>query len=271
MVRLILICLFLWGTHYAAAQGGTSTATTPSTVLPPRNECTADACIEIATQYIPYDIARDNYGRFVADRYLTFDVAVANNTQNTLYVNAFLFERAEAKTSPYLNTDAKLVRGSIEKGQLVGRRNVNIEILKTVGTVATGLSGFFKVAESAATAGRIIAAYNGPFITGISAIVPDTTVKYLNNWDQDLVFKNGFVVSKGQTERGRVFIPIETLFPEFRSKPEHQKAGATNHTKPKDFRIEEVRDRIAGVHVLGFSASDVNSLTNASSKSLTIR
>lgn len=224
--------------------------------------CAGTDCIEVATQFLPYDIVRDNYGHFVADRYFAFDVAIANyKREKTLYIKAFVFaQKKNTAISPFLNVDAKLVRGSIEKGQLVGRRNVTIEVLKTVGTVASGLSGFFKVAESAAAAGRIIAAYNGPAITGIGIIVPDTTVKYLNNWDQDQVLKNGFVVGGNETQRGRVFLPIEALFPDFRK--------GCPHVKAKEFTAKDLQDVIGEVRPMGFSAEKATILTRSDSRSV---
>lgn len=225
-------------------------------------------CIEIATQWVPYDVTRDNYGRFVADRYLAFDVAVENKTGSTVYVNAFLFIQKDQEDHPDLNLDAKLVRGSIEKGQMVGRRNESIEILKAVGTVGSGLSGFFKATGSAASAGRIIAAYNGPLLTGVEAIFSDTTVKYLNNWDQDTVFKNGFVVPDGQTQRGRVFLPIEALFPKYKKRDpgKGHRLLDGSHKSPRDFRADEIDALIKDVQVLGFQATAVQSLTKKDSR-----
>jgi len=225
-------------------------------------DCSDPDCIELGTEFIPYAVVRDNYGRFVADRYFAVDVAVVNkHAQNsTLYINAFVFDLlSSTNAQPLLNVDPKLVRGSIEKGQLVGRRNVSIEILKGLGATASGLSGFFKAAQSAATAGRIIAAFNGPAITGIGAVIPDTTVKYLNNWDQDQVFKNGFVVPAGQTQRGRVFLPIQSLFPDFQR-------NDSQHKTAKDFRIDDIEAKIKDIHVLGFSAQSVTNIKNSDSK-----
>ena len=81
---------------------------------------------------------------------------------------------------------------------------------------------------------------------------PDTILTYLENWDKDEVFKKGFVVAAGSSKRGRIFIPIEIIYP----RPLGKKAGRDTYNQWKqatkgNYDPEKVKKRIGTLVVLG--------------------
>ena len=172
-------------------------------------------CIDLAWSVVPCRTERDNYGRHVSDKYYVIDVSVFNRSNGQIIIKTLTFTVQEdaVKTQPEINLDPGLVRGSIEKGQLMGRRNMIVHTIEAVGNVAAGSEGFFKAAGASASYNRIVSIWTGPFDTGIKAIWPDTTVTYLNNWDKSDVYKKGIVVESNQEGRGIIFIPFEVLQP----------------------------------------------------------
>lgn len=159
-----------------------------------------------------------------------------NGSKDTLIVKSF---DLTGKDIRLLSTDFNTVRASIVKGQMTGRRNTNIRALKGTGATAAALNGFFKAAQSAATDGRFVSAFTGPVMTAIEAVVPDTTVAYLEAWDKSKVFKDGFVVDPGQSAIGTIFIPIQSLYPDY-MKPSRKLSEKYNPAEVKK-AITEIR------------------------------
>jgi len=181
-------------------------------------------------------IVRDNYGRHLSSKYFAFSVSIMNGSKDTLIVKSF---DLTGKDIRLLSTDFNTVRASIVKGQMTGRRNTNIRALKGTGATAAALNGFFKAAQSAATYGRFVSAFTGPVMTAIEAVVPDTTVAYLEAWDKSKVFKDGFVVDPGQSAIGTIFIPIQSLYPDY-MKPSRKLSEKYNPAEVKK-AITEIR------------------------------
>jgi hypothetical protein len=234
---LVAMALFIAVECFPIATGNIANAQTLSTnpaAAPTTNPTTDNAaqpeCKDseqkqhpiIAWTVLPSRVVRDNYGHNVSNKYIAIDVIVHNgNTCNQLVVKGFQF--LAKSSSPYVTTDPTLVKGSITKGQQVGFRNTAVQVIKTVGLIATGASGFFKDTGASATYNRGVTIFSDPFEKGIEMIFPDTTVTYLSNWDKDEVFKNGFVVDAGKDARGRIFMPIDVVCSRYYPNHDRQK------------------------------------------------
>lgn len=163
----------------------------------------------IAWTVLPVKVVTDNYGHNVSNKYLAVDVLVHNNDSSAqLVIKGFHFT---VQQFDYVSTDPPLVRGSIEKQQDVGARNRSLQVVKTIGLLATGSEGYFHVKGASANFNRGVSIFSDPFEKGLELIFPDTTVKYLANWDSNQVFKNGFIVDAGKELTGRIFLPLEIV------------------------------------------------------------
>ena len=91
-----------------------------------------------------------------------------------------------------------------------------------------------------------------PLKSAFDLVLPDSIAVYLTNWDKDQAFKNGFIVSAGGSQRGRVFVPIEYIYP----KPQDKKVNKDqylrwlNATKGR-FDTNDVKGDIGSLVVLG--------------------
>jgi hypothetical protein len=198
--------------------------------------------VTVAWDVMPWHLVKDNFGHYIANQFIGLDVAVVNRTNDTLIVNAFQF-CPNQMTTVRLTTASPMVRGAIDKGQSVGMRNTTVNIIKSVGLIGVGFEGFFKAAGSSATYNRGVSIFSGPFEKGVELVWPDTTIKYLKNWDADEIFKNGFVATKGQTIRGRVFIPILAIYPK------------SAKIKAKDLDPTKVKTDINALVIVGAKAA----------------
>ncbi len=165
--------------------------------------------VYIGWSVLPSKVIRDNYGLYVMNKYFAIDVAIANRGKDSLIVTALEFCHDSIRD---VSIDPVLVRGSLQKGQLAGRRNLISHSIQGVGAIASPSSAFFKnlIHRGTFSAG---AALFTPLKTAFDLVYPDTILTYLENWDKDEVFKKGFVVTAGGSTRGRVFIPIELIYP----------------------------------------------------------
>jgi len=182
--------------------------------------------VYIGWSVLPPKVLRDNYGHYVVDKYFGLDVAIANRSQGTngsntgtsVIVSALEF----CPTGNFVkdvSADPTLVRGSLQKGELTGKRADISNSIQAIGTIMAPAAPFFKNALHRATYSTG-ASLLSPIKSAFDLVWPDTIATYLTNWDKDQVFKQGFVVAAGQSERGRVFIPIEYIYPRPGKKPD---------------------------------------------------
>jgi len=166
--------------------------------------------VYIGWSVIPAKVVRDNYGRNVTNKFFGIDVAVANRSSDTVIINTLEFCRQMDQRD--VSQDPALVRGSLLKGQLTGRRTIIRGSMVAISLAATPAAPFFKNVAHQNNFHTGLAILN-QFPVAFDDIVPETTLKYLEDWDKDEVFKKGFVVAGGASSRGRIFIPIELIYP----------------------------------------------------------
>jgi hypothetical protein len=229
--------------------------------------------IYIGWSVLPPKVLRDSYGHYVVDKYFGLDVAIANrsaDTSQSMIISALEFCHPEDKVKD-ISADPTLVRGSLQKGEMTGKRSDISNTLQAFGTVLAPVAPFFKNAAHHANFSTAVSIFS-PLQSAFDLVWPDTIATYLTNWDKDQVFKQGFVVAGGQSERGRVFIPIEYIYPRPGKKP----TDATQLQKWEEDREawkiassgkydpEKVKLKIGSVVVLGQEATIGGRVVSAS-------
>jgi len=212
-------------------------------------EAMASCRVYVGWSVLPAKVVRDNYGHYVSRKYFAVDIAVYNRTANQLIVNAFEFhrkvspgstqqrdeQRQEAKTKEdrTLSTDPALVRGSLQKGQIAGWRHILVGALQLVAYGGPSAAPFFKNVNRKSNYQTGIALANAILKGFDENIFPDTILTYLRNWDKDEVFKKGFVIAGGESARGRIFLPIELIYPRSDTKYKEAVKGKYDPTAVK--------------------------------------
>jgi hypothetical protein len=227
--------------------------------------------VYVGWSVLPPKVLRDNYGHYVVEKYFGLDVAVANRSQGTnggttgtsVIISALEF-CPTGNTVKDISADPTLVRGTLQKGGLTGRRADISNSIQAIGTIMAPAAPFFKNALHRATYSTGTSMLN-PIKSAFDLVWPDTIATYLTNWDKDQVFKQGFVVAAGQSERGRVFIPIEYIYPHPGKKPDKSNANAYAEWEAKQiawkiatsgkYDPEAVKKVIGSVVVLGQQAT----------------
>jgi hypothetical protein len=210
--------------------------------------------VYIGWSVIPAKIVTDNYGHYVRQKYFAIDVDIANRATESLIVTALEFcHDIDKEKMREVSSDPPLVRGTLQKGELTGTRSIIIHSIEAAGDLAAPSAAFFKNTVHRGTFSAGAALFN-PLKTGFDLVWPDTILTYLQNWDKDEVFKRGFVVSAGGSTRGRVFIPIELIYPRPIDKNDSNYADALKRWKEAthgNFDNAKVKKAIGNLVVLG--------------------
>jgi hypothetical protein len=208
------------------------------------SELSSQAEVYIGWSILPSKVVRDNYGHYVENKFFGADVVIASRSKETIVVNALEFCHVQLKELLRdVSVDPTLVRGSLQKGELTGERSIISSTILAIGTVMSPAAPFFKNSVHRATFSTAAAMFS-PLQSAFNSVWPDTIATYLTNWDKDQVFRNGFVVSPGGSTRGRVFIPIEYIYPRpKRKRPKDEQKGGT-----WDLELRRWRDATHGVY-----------------------
>ncbi len=102
--------------------------------------------------------------------------------------------------------DHRLVRGTIEKEQVFGKRAKTLGLLTGVGTLSTGFLPFFRAANPKANFSTLTSVLNGQFKEGFNLAVPDLTVRQLNRLENQVMHDELTISNNGQ-ERTVIFVP----------------------------------------------------------------
>ncbi|PYV98691.1 MAG: hypothetical protein DMG89_10410 [Acidobacteria bacterium] len=116
---------------------------------------TSGSEVYIGWSVLPSKVVRDNYGRHVMNKYFGVDIVIANrntgpggNGDNgdsgnaqSLIVTALEFCHRQLRD---VSIDPTLVRGSLQKGELTGRRTQVSHLIQAIGDVASPSAAFFK-------------------------------------------------------------------------------------------------------------------------------
>jgi len=177
------------------------------------SELTKGADIYIGWSVLPGKSVKDNFGHFVLGTYFALDVAISNRSADASHsVLVTVLELCNGVRN--ISVDPKMVKGTMTKGALTGARSRTSKSIEAIGTVLTPAAPFFKNQAHQLTFTTGLSFFN-PMKTAFDTVFPDTiNALYIAAWNTDDVFtQGGFVIPSGGEKRGRVFIPIEYIYP----------------------------------------------------------
>lgn len=191
--------------------------------------------VDIMWNVLPEDIVHDNFGRRISDKYYCIEIIVGNNSGYALQVAGVGFKLPDLEDPkkvsllpPVPSSSYQMVRGTLERTQEVGSRNILITGLKAFGPIATGFIPFFRSEQNKTprlnfTQG--VAIFSGPVTQFFELVFPDTTVRQLVRLDTQAL-RNGLVIANNTQVLTIVFFP-KNFFPLItdKSSPEEKKYG----------------------------------------------
>lgn len=171
------------------------TATALACAQPALEATPAQPQVDLAWKVLPRRVTADNFGARVAKLYFAVVAVVGNNSGHDLEVVSLHFQ-LPAKTgisSPVPSDPYRIVRGTLEREHLIGLRNTTVNVIKALGPLLAGGSGFV----AGAAFPKAIDLFSNPFEKGIEQVFPDRTL-------------NQMVALDNQTMRDTALIPDNT-------------------------------------------------------------
>ena len=202
----------------------------------------------LACSFVPltHDVARQVFGKGIADRFTVVQVIIRNLNPNLEYLLQDI--RLGKDTFLWGSVDKKLMRGVQEKSETFSARATIVRLTAAGATLLTGIAG--TVGNDILTKAALLTA--GPVQTGLTGAIPDLTTAELARLD-DLGFTTtSTVVPKNSS------IPVVAFlsFAPFNTKSDYIKLDKNPNLLTAYWQSLKVE--IAGIHV---QQSDLGSPT----------
>ncbi len=186
-----------------------------------------DAQVEVMWKVLPKKVVRDSFGTRVANNYYGVEVVIGNNSGFALQLAAVGFRNYKplpegtkgcsssetGREYPTMPIDSyQIVRSSLERAQEVGFRHKLLSIFKMSGLLMTGFLPFYEAPSRAKTHySGFTNIVNGPGVSGLGAIYPDTTINQLRRLDIQAL-RDGIIIPHNTHRRTMTFISKRVLF-----------------------------------------------------------
>lgn len=170
--------------------------------------------VDIMWSLVPRKIVRDNFGHYIDGRYYCIEVVIGNNSGYSLQIASVGFQpgldHGRKPDDPTPAEGYRMVRGTLQKMQLVGTRAMIVNSIRGLGPILTGIGPFFHNINHKANYEQGINIFSNPFEKGLELIFPDTIVGQLARLD-DQVLRDGLVVPNNTQVRTVVFFGKRNL------------------------------------------------------------
>lgn len=220
-----------------------------------------DPQVDIMWCVLPGEIVHDNFGRRISDKYYCIQIAIGNNSGYSLQIANVGFKLppgANNNMPPIPSSSYQMVRGSLERSQETGGRNLLITGLKAFGPIATGFIPFFRSERN--TTPRLnftqgVAIFSGPFTQFFELVIPDTTIRQLVRLDTQTL-RNGLIVPNNTQLLTMVFFPKD-FFPlsNDKSSEDIKKYGLTKEERTNP---QKVMERLGSLVLVGDHIQYIN-------------
>lgn len=188
----------------------------------------------------------DAFGRRLGRHYIAFEVTLRNNSDAYQYIlHDVSIDLSTLMGAPqgsyewaFSTQELSMLRGVPEKGQDYDPRNLTLHILRSIGSVAGGVTGL--TGENIQDVfGGAVAGYNGPLLSSFMDIFPDHTATQLNRLS-DSAFTANSVVAKRSSKVFAIFVPADLVLTNSEVKKYWRNPLDILDQKEHDFRQADV-------------------------------
>ncbi|HET6978690.1 MAG TPA: hypothetical protein VFI24_20330 [Pyrinomonadaceae bacterium] len=171
-----------------------------------------DPEVDVMWTVMAKNVVHHNFGSKIAKHYYGIQLSIGNNSGFDLQIASVGFRLpANTNIKNIVPTNSyRATRGTLEREQEIGTRAKVFNSLKTAGLLLTGFLPFWHVLGPAANAARFADILNGPVITGVGLVYPDTTVSQMTRLD-DQMLRDGLIIKNNSQVRTTVFVPKQLL------------------------------------------------------------
>ena len=203
--------------------------------LPPQPTPGGISEVDVMWSILPEDVVKDNFGRHASKNFYGIEVVIGNNSGYDLQLTSIGFrsnlgtgamEKVKVRVKegdkefekdelvPKLfnvpTSDHRLVRGTVEKERLYGRRALAMNLMGGVGTLFAGFVPFYRAANPRANFSTFSSLFNGQLREGFNIAAPELTVGQLGRLENQSMTGEMIVPNNNQM-RTVVFLPKDVL------------------------------------------------------------
>jgi hypothetical protein len=192
--------------------------------------------VDVMWSVLPDRVVHDNFGAKVATEYFCIDAVIGNDSGYDLQIASIGFTVPTLSPDPknpryrVPNTGYRVVRGTLQRRELLSPRNLILNGIKVAGPLLTGFLPFFHNMVHTTNFSEFINIISNPLEKGFEQAVPDTVPFQVNRLD-DQTFRDDIatrtVIPNNIQTRITTFVPKELLFP-------GGKGGFMNRRKPAE-------------------------------------
>ena len=178
--------------------------------------------VDVMWSVLPDRVVHDNFGARVATEYFCIDAVIGNDSGYDLQIASIGFTAPTLSPDPsnpryrIPNTGYRVVRGTLQRRELLNPRSLVLNGLKVVGPLLTGFLPFFHNMVHETNFSELINIISNPLEKGVESAWPDTVPFQVNRLD-DQTFRDDIatrtVIPNNIQTRIMTFVPKELLFP----------------------------------------------------------
>lgn len=173
----------------------------------------ANPQVDVLWGVLSKHLCGDNFGHHVANDVYCIEVKIGNNTGHQIQLAGVGFKLRIAApntmdASP--NVSYQSVRASAQASQLLTPRNLLVNGAGSLGILMASTNPFFHAAWSLARWTALTSATGTALPSAINVIIPDPSVRQLNNLD-DQTFRDGMLIPNNTQIRTMVFVERKLL------------------------------------------------------------
>jgi hypothetical protein len=195
--------------------------------------------VDVLWSVLPDQVVHDNFGARVATEYFCIDAVIGNDSGYDLQIASIGFTAPVLSPDPsnpryrVPNTGYRIVRGTMQRRELLNARSLVLNGIKVAGPLLTGFLPFFHNVAHETNFSELINIISNPLEKGVESAWPDTVPFQANRLD-DQTFRDDIatrtVIPNNIQTRIMTFVPKELLFPDGRDKPLKMHKAAESRT-----------------------------------------
>jgi hypothetical protein len=179
--------------------------------------------VDVLWSVLPDQVVHDNFGAKVATEYFCIDAVIGNDSGYDIQIASIGFTVPTLSPDPsnpryrVPNAGYRVVRGTLQRRELLNPRSLVLNGVKVVGPLLTGFLPFFHNMVHETNFSELINIISNPLEKGIESAWPDTVPFQVNRLD-DQTFRDDIstrtVIPNNIQTRIMTFVPKELLFPD---------------------------------------------------------
>jgi hypothetical protein len=216
--------------------------------------------VDVMWSVLPDEVVHDNFGAKVATEYFCIEAVIGNDSGYDIQLASIGFTvpsfSAGNPNGPQYripNAGYRIVRGTLQRRELLSPRNLILNGIKVAGPLLTGFTPFFHVLAHKANFAEMINIISNPLEKGFEQAVPDTVPGQVDRLG-DITYRDDIstrtIVPNNIQTRITTFVPKEILFPGMKGKTP---IPGEDRKKPMD-----VMHKLGDIVIIGEQIQHVN-------------